>query len=111
MTDTLKQFKAKVHEYGLLPLWERQVKLAPGSHCVPVHFPYDTIRPLLDEAAHLISKKDADRRVLVMENPMLRGSSFIAQSLFAGQQIIQFRDDFLSHLVIKLFLLNFGKWF
>jgi gentisate 1,2-dioxygenase len=87
-TEALKQFKEKVHPYGLLPLWERQVKLVPGSHCVPAHFPFQMVRPLLEEATHLITKKDADRRVLVMENPHLRGTSFIAQSLFAGQQII-----------------------
>jgi gentisate 1,2-dioxygenase len=95
--DSLQVFKDKVDAYGLLPLWERKVKLAPGSHCVPAHFPYAVIRPLLSEASHLITKKDADRRVLVMENPQLRGTSFIAQSLFAGQQIIMPGEIAPSH--------------
>jgi len=84
----LQVFKEQVHLENLLPLWERKVKLVPGSDCVPAHWPYQIVKPLLEEATHLIEKKDADRRVLVMENPALRGSSFIAQSLFAGQQII-----------------------
>ena len=84
----LQAYKEQVHPMNLLPLWERKVKLVPGSDCVPAHWPYQMVKPLLEEATHLIEKKDADRRVLVMENPALRSSSFIAQSLFAGQQII-----------------------
>ncbi len=87
-TKPLQEFKEQIHPHYLLPLWERKVKLVPGSHCVPAHWPYSVVKPLLDKAATLINKKDADRRVLVMENPSLRSSSFIAQSLFAGQQII-----------------------
>lgn len=84
----LQQFKEAIDPDNLLPLWERKVKLVPGSDCVPAHWPYQLVKPLLERSVDLISKKDADRRVLVMENPALRGTSFIAQSLFAGQQII-----------------------
>lgn len=84
----LTHFYEEINPFNLLPLWERKVKLEPGSHCVPAHWPFSMMRPLLEKSVDLISKKEADRRVLVMENPSLRGTSFIANSLFAGQQII-----------------------
>ena len=86
--DHLRIFKDQIQPLHLLPLWERRVKLSPGSDCVPTQWSYQIVRPLLERACELINKKDADRRVLVMENPALKGSSFIANSLFAGQQII-----------------------
>jgi gentisate 1,2-dioxygenase len=86
--QSLQNFKERIAPNNLLPLWERRVRLTPGSDSVATQWQYQTIRPLLEQACQLISKKDADRRVLVMENPALRGSSFIANSLFAGQQII-----------------------
>src|SRR4029078_2102022 len=36
----------------------------------------------------LISAEEAERRVLVLENPALRGQSCITQSLYAGLQLI-----------------------
>jgi len=84
----LSLFSERIHPLNLSPLWERKIKMVPGSHCVPHHWPYEITRPLLDESSHLIEKKEADRRVLMLENPSLRGSSFIANSLFAGLQII-----------------------
>ena len=84
----LAEFSADIAPLNLSPLWERRVKLVPGSSCVPALWRYAEMRPLLERAAALISKKQADRRVLVMENPALRGSSFITNSLYAGLQII-----------------------
>jgi gentisate 1,2-dioxygenase len=40
------------------------------------------------EAGALITAKEAERRVLVFENPALRGKSRITQSLYAGLQLI-----------------------
>lgn len=95
--EPLSQFKERIHAQGLLPLWDRQVKLEPGTDCLAAQWPYQYVRPLLAEASRLITKKDADRRVLVMENPALRGTSFIANSLFAGQQIILPGEFALPH--------------
>jgi gentisate 1,2-dioxygenase len=96
-SSELQQFKEAIDPLNLLPLWERQMKLLPGSHCVPAHWAYQAVRPLLEKSVALISKKDADRRVLVMENPSLKGSSFISQSLYAGQQIIMPGEIAPSH--------------
>ena len=40
----------------------------------------------MTEAGRLITAKEAERRVLVLENPGLRGQSKITTSLFAGVQ-------------------------
>src|SRR5258705_10578194 len=41
----------------------------------------------MTEAGKLITAKEAERRVLVLENPGLRGQSKITTSLFAGVQM------------------------
>lgn len=46
------------------------------------------MRPLLMEAGGLITAKEAERRVLVLENPGVRGLSQITQSLYAGLQLV-----------------------
>jgi gentisate 1,2-dioxygenase len=55
---------------------------------VPAHWRYQEVRPHLLEAGRLISAREAERRVLVLENPGLRGASSITHSLYAGLQLI-----------------------
>ena len=62
--------------------------MKPGSPCVPKIWHYEVLRPELMKAASLITKKQAERRVLVLENPSLRGTTFITNTLYAGMQII-----------------------
>jgi gentisate 1,2-dioxygenase len=81
-------FSRSIGTHNLAPLWERTLRMQPGSPCVPALWRYADTRALLARAAALISKRDAERRVLVLENPALRGSYQITQSLFAGLQII-----------------------
>lgn len=76
---------------NLAPLWRvlgGLVTPEPKATAVPAHFPYQTVRPFLMEACDLIGTAEAERRVLVLENPGLRGQSRITQSLFCGLQII-----------------------
>ena len=40
------------------------------------------------ESGKLITAKSAERRVLMLENPGMRGSSQITDSLYAGLQLI-----------------------
>jgi gentisate 1,2-dioxygenase len=49
---------------------------------------YDAIRPFIHEAGALITAKEAERRVLVLENPGLPGQSRITNTLYAGLQLI-----------------------
>ena len=46
------------------------------------------MRPALLRAGELITAREAERRVLMLENPALPGTTFIATTLFAGMQLI-----------------------
>lgn len=81
----------RLDERNAAPLWEvlsRLVLPEPRPACVPALWKYDELRPLLMEAGRVITAKEAERRVLVLENPGLRGRSQITQSLYAGLQLI-----------------------
>ena len=84
-------FYERIGELGLTPLWEvlgALVPPSPRSPVAPVVFRYDEIRPHVMAAGRLITAEEAERRVLVLENPALRGQSAITQSLYAGLQLI-----------------------
>jgi len=76
---------------NLAPLWEVLHELipnAPATACRPALWKYRQARPYLMEAGKLITAKEAIRRVLILENPGMRGESCITQSLYAGLQLI-----------------------
>lgn len=84
-------FYARAGQQHLAPLWRvlhGLVTEQPQPGCVPVRWRYSEVRPHLMEACALISAAEAERRVMVLENPGLRGQSRITQSLFGGLQII-----------------------
>lgn len=84
-------FYERAAQLNLAPLWRVLHGLVPEKprHAVqPALWRYDEVRPYLMEACALISTEEAERRVLVLENPGLPGQSRITQSLFAGLQII-----------------------
>jgi gentisate 1,2-dioxygenase len=84
-------FYERIGALGLTPLWEvlgALVPPQPASPVRPVHFRYAEVRPHVMEAGRLITAEEAERRVLVLENPALRGRSCITQSLYAGLQLI-----------------------
>ena len=81
----------KIGTRNLAPLWEvlrGLIVKEPRSPALPAHWKYDEIRPLIMEAGTLITAKEAERRVLVLENPGLRGQSRVTNSLYAGLQLI-----------------------
>jgi len=95
-----KDLYQRLHEKNTAPLWEVLAKLVtpePVSACVPAMWRYDEIRPLLMDAGRLITAKEAERRVLVLENPGLRGASQITQSLYAGVQLVMPGEVAPSH--------------
>jgi gentisate 1,2-dioxygenase len=73
------------------PLWEVLATLvtAEPDTLTQAHlWRYEKLRPRLLEACELITAKEAERRVLVLENPAFPGESKITRSLFSGLQII-----------------------
>jgi gentisate 1,2-dioxygenase len=84
-------FYSRAHLENLAPLWRvlhGLVTEVPKSAAEPALWEYSRVRPYLLEACTLISTEEAERRVLVLENPGLRGQSRITPSLFCGLQII-----------------------
>lgn len=84
-------FYDRIAPQNLHPLWEvmsRLVTPEPRSPALPYLWRYDAARPALMEAGRLISAREAERRVLVLENPGLAQSSAITPSLYAGLQLI-----------------------
>jgi len=76
---------------NLTPLWEvlhALVPPRPATPCVPALWRYADVRPFLMRAGEAITAEEAVRRVLILENPALRGQSAVTQSLYAGLQLI-----------------------
>jgi len=90
-TPEREAFYEQIAEGNLAPLWERLHALVtpqPVTPCQAVIWHYRDVRPHLMRAGGLISAEEATRRVLILENPGLKGQTSITHSLFAGLQLI-----------------------
>jgi gentisate 1,2-dioxygenase len=77
--------------YALAPLWtvlKSLVTAEPVTPCVPKHWDYATVRQMLMRGGELITAEEAERRVLIYENPAMPGSSCVTRTLYAGLQLI-----------------------
>jgi gentisate 1,2-dioxygenase len=86
-----KAFYDQIGKQHLAPLWERVsglVTKSPQPAAVPVHWKYSLVRGHLLHAGSLLSAEEAERRVLIFENPGLPGQSRITGSLFSGLQLL-----------------------
>jgi gentisate 1,2-dioxygenase len=86
-----KAYYERIGRHDLTPLWEVLGALVPPSPrpvAVPAFWRYADLRAHVLEAGELITAQEAERRVLVLENPALRGQSCITNSLYAGLQLI-----------------------
>ena len=90
-TPEREAYYNRIDKSNLAPLWEvlhNLVLKEPRTPVLPVMWRYDEVRPHIMEAGRIISAKEAERRVLVLENPGLRGKSRITNTLYAGLQLI-----------------------
>ena len=81
----------RISEFNMAPLWEKLRQLVgnePKTQCAPAIWRFKDVKAMVMESGDLISAREAERRVLVLENPALRGQSRITQSLYAGLQLI-----------------------
>ena len=86
-----QDFYARIGRLHMTPLWEvlhALVPPEPQQTCVPALWRWSDVHPYLSESGTLISAEEAIRRVLILENPALRGQSLITPSLYAGLQLI-----------------------
>jgi gentisate 1,2-dioxygenase len=87
----LQALYAEMAPRHLYPLWEVLAALVtptPRSPARPHLWSYGTAREHLLRAGQLITAEQAERRVLILENPGLPGSSSVTTSLYAGLQLI-----------------------
>ena len=85
------EYYRRIAAHHLTPLWEVLGALVPPQPRTPVaahRWQYAELREQVLEAGRLITAEEAERRVLILENPALRGQSCITQSLYAGLQLI-----------------------
>ena len=90
-TPERKAFYARIDKQNMTPLWavlNNLITPEPKSACVPAMWHFDAIRAAMLEAGALITAKEAERRVLILENPGMRGDSKITTSLYAGVQLV-----------------------
>ena len=90
-TPERRAFYERISLQNMAPLWTSMASLItpePRSPCVPAAWQFADIRAAMMEAGGLITAKEAERRVLVLENPGLRGQSKITTDLYAGVQLV-----------------------
>jgi gentisate 1,2-dioxygenase len=99
-SDAREEYYGRIAQKNLKPLWEiLRAMVTPEPHSPEAAFiwHYDAVRPFLLEACRVISVEEADRRVLILENPAFAGKPRATQSLFAGLQIIMPGETAPSH--------------
>ena len=91
LTPERQEFYARLRTRNTAPLWQvlgTIIPVEPTPQTQAALWRYDEIRPLLMEAGRLLTAQEAERRVLVLENPGLPGQSRTTGSLYAGLQLI-----------------------
>ncbi|GLQ36966.1 gentisate 1,2-dioxygenase [Rhizobium albus] len=90
-TPERRAFYERIDKQNMTPLWTvlgALVTPEPVSKCQAVGWKFSEIRTAMMEAGGLITAKEAERRVLILENPGLRGESKVTTSLYAGVQLV-----------------------
>jgi gentisate 1,2-dioxygenase len=88
---TRKAYYERIAKKDMAPLWERLKDLVPRepvTACQPAIWHFKDVKALVHEAGELITAREAERRVLVLENPGQKGKSRITNTLYAGLQLI-----------------------
>lgn len=90
-SDKLTEYSGRISSDNLVPLWDVLPQLVtpePQSPCQPALWNFETIKPFLLEAGDLLTAKEAERRVLILENPGMPGESKVTTTLYAGIQLV-----------------------
>ncbi len=99
-TPERRAFYARIDKQNMTPLWavlSNLITPEPKSGCQPALWRFDDIRAAMLEAGALITAKEAERRVLILENPGLRGQSKVTTSLYAGVQLVMPNEVARAH--------------
>jgi gentisate 1,2-dioxygenase len=86
-----QDYYARIAKLGMKPLWTVMNSLIPDepvTRCAPAVWHFAEVKSLVMESGGLITAEEAKRRVLILENPALRGEARVTNTLFAGIQMI-----------------------
>ena len=86
-----EEFYERISQRDMAPLWKVMssvVTKEPVTRVVPHVWRYNDVKSLVMESGGLITAEEAKRRVLILENPAMRGESKATNTLFAGVQMI-----------------------
>jgi gentisate 1,2-dioxygenase len=87
----LQEYYARLEEQSAGALWTVANDIEPWepkSRSTPTLWSYEALRPLVLEAAELVSPQDAGRRVVWLANPTRRDVTAAVGWLFSGLQIM-----------------------
>jgi gentisate 1,2-dioxygenase len=90
-TAEAQRYAERLVAADLSPLWsffKDSFAAEPQTSARPHLWRFDALRPLIVESAAVITTVDAERRVLVLENPGLAGRHLATDSLYAGVQLL-----------------------
>ncbi len=100
-SDAMEAFREDLASANLAPLWDMMRKLAPRAPAegggVPAYWNWGDLRSKALRAAELITTEEAERRVLILENPAFAGEGRATTSLYAGIQILLPTETAPSH--------------
>ena len=91
LVNERQRYYARLKTQQLAPLWEffkDWFSLAPRVSAQVHLWRYSELRELILESAAIIDPEEAERRVVVLENPGLAGRRLATESLYAGLQLI-----------------------
>ncbi|KAH2980360.1 hypothetical protein KXV25_003237 [Aspergillus fumigatus] len=97
--DSAAQLLQDLEASKTLPLWTQMTRLnppEPNPTAVPFVWKYDSIRPNLLRAGHLVTEKQAERRVLMLVNPA-RDAPYTTDTLYAGLQLVMPNETAPAH--------------
>ena len=91
ISEEREEYYGKLRGHSCAPLWEHLAQLVtpePVIKAIPHLWDYSKIREDLLHSASVITAEEAERRVLMLENPTLEGKARITESMYAGLQLI-----------------------
>lgn len=93
-------FAERMSQQSLAPLWEVLRALdrsGPKSRAAAAQWRYADVKPVLMETADLISAEEAERRVLILENPAMPRQGRTTSTLYAGLQLLLPGESAAAH--------------
>ncbi len=73
-----EEYYERIAKHGMTPLWKVMASVVtkePKTRVQPVVWHFDDVKRLVMESGGLITAEEAERRVLILENPGMRGES------------------------------------